>query len=154
MSREEFVAICRTWVGTPYHLRARVKGSGADCSTWIAESLIEAGLATTEQLYGGLNVSRGDWWCHAPEDLYRRRVMRHAQLVAETVSRPSTKALPGCILLQKAARSRVFNHGAVVTVWPHIIHAVHPCVRESSAVTDPMWNCQPVSIFDPFEGML
>src|ERR1035438_9991586 len=99
-ARARFVAICRTWIGTRYVFRARVKGTGADCSSWIAESLIEAGLATRESLYGGLNINHQDWWLHASDVVYKRRSLRHSRQIAETVARRSTDALPGCILLQ------------------------------------------------------
>lgn len=148
--RAAFVAIARSWLGTPYAFRARVKGAGSDCSTWLAESLIEAGLATRESLYGGLNINHQDWWLHASDDVYARRLLRHSHQIAETVARRSTDALPGCVILQRAAKSRVYNHGAVVTEWPRIIHCLREGVVEVDATSDPMWSCKAMGIFDPF----
>lgn len=149
-ARAAFVSIARSWISTPYVFRARVKGQGSDCSTWLAESLIEAGLATHESLYGSLHVNHPDWWLHATDDVYKGTLLRHAQQIAETVARRSTDALPGCILLQKAARSRVYNHGAVVTEWPMIIHCLREGVVEVDATKDPMWTCKAIAIFNPF----
>ena len=148
--RKVFVVICQTWVGTPYHLRARIKGAGADCSTWICESLIEAGLATHEQLYNGLNIAKPDWWVHTTDEIYRRRVMRHAAFVMTAICSRSTNSLPGCILLQRAARSKIFNHAAVVVEWPLIIHGIQPVVQTANVTGDPMWSFKQVEIFDPF----
>ena len=149
VTRDQFVQICRSWIGTPYHLRQHVKGVGADCSTWIAESLIEAGLATHDSLYGGLNVRRGDWFHHISDDVYRQRIMRHAIWVMSTVCRRSSSIQPGCVILQRAAGSRVFNHGGVVTEWPHGIHCLYGGVVEVDVAKDPIWLCKPIEVFDP-----
>jgi hypothetical protein len=149
--RAAFIAICRSWLGTKYVFRAHVKGSGADCSTWLSESLIEAGIATRESLYVGLYINHPDWWQTATDDVYKRRLMRHARQILETTCRLSTEALPGCVLLQRAARSRVFNHGGVATAWPMVIHCLREGVVEVDAVRDPMWACKEIAIFDPFQ---
>jgi hypothetical protein len=148
--RAAFIAICRSWLGAKYVFRARVKGVASDCSTWLAESLIEAGIATRESLYGGLNINHPDWWQTTTDDVYRRRLMRHARAVMETSCRLSTEILPGCVLLQHAVRSRVSNHSCVVTAWPMVIHCLTEGVVEVNATRAPMWGGRPVAVYDPF----
>lgn len=48
MNRTEFLALARTWLGTPYHDQARCKGVGADCIGFIVGLASEAtGRAVT-----------------------------------------------------------------------------------------------------------
>jgi hypothetical protein len=148
--RAAFISICRSWIGTPYRFRAHVKGVGSDCATWLSESLITAGIATRESLYGGLNINHPDWWQSTTDDVYRRRLMRHARAVMEASCRLSTEILPGCVLLQHAARSRVSNHSGVVTAWPMIIHCLTDGVVEVDATRVPMWGGKAVAVYDPF----
>ena len=42
--RQRVVDVARTWLGTPYHSAARVKGVGVDCLTVLAEVYHEAGI--------------------------------------------------------------------------------------------------------------
>jgi NlpC/P60 family putative phage cell wall peptidase len=42
--REKIVQAALTWVDTPYHHQARVKGVGVDCAHFIAGVAIDAGL--------------------------------------------------------------------------------------------------------------
>lgn len=47
--REEFIELARTWVGTPYHHQACIKGVGVDCVGFIKGAAYEAGLLTKEE---------------------------------------------------------------------------------------------------------
>jgi NlpC/P60 family putative phage cell wall peptidase len=42
MTQTEFLALARTWIGTPYHDQARLKGVGADCIGFIVGVVSEA----------------------------------------------------------------------------------------------------------------
>lgn len=41
-----FNTALRSWIGTPYRHRQMTKGKGADCTTYIGQSLLEAGILT------------------------------------------------------------------------------------------------------------
>ena len=146
LSRSEAVALARQWVGTPYVKGARVLGAGCDCATLLAEYLIAIGASQRE----GLGVYSHDWFCHATEERYMFALMRHAAKTVETVAAGVPDAKPGDLVLFRVAKSRVFNHGAIVTSWPRMIHAVHPRVAEASAVQHPMTSHMQMAIFDPW----
>jgi cell wall-associated NlpC family hydrolase len=146
VARAQVVAEARSWVGTPYVLRGRVKSAGADCFTFIAEVMIACGLFNSEEL----PVYNHDWWAHCSDEQYAFRLMRYATNIFEGVAYTSTEVLPGTILVQRMAGSRVYNHGAIVTAWPLIVHCLSPCVEEVNASRDPTWSYQTVAAFDPW----
>jgi cell wall-associated NlpC family hydrolase len=146
MTRQELVAEARSWIGTKYVHGARVKGGGVDCASFIAEVLIAAGLADREDL----GVYSHDWFHHSQDEKYMLRLVRHAPLTLEAVAYRSLAVKPGNIVLTKAARSKLYNHGGVITGWPLVVHATLPEVAEVDASRDPMWAFQQIAIFDPF----
>lgn len=151
VSRGCVVAEARTWLGTPYHLGARLKGVGCDCYSFIAETMITCGLIRSEDL----PIYAGDWWAHITEEQYLRRLMRYATKTFEGVGYGNTAVKPGNVLAVRAAgtQSRVFNHGAIVTSWPMGIHAHDDGVQEVNLTLDPMWACQTIKVFDPWEKL-
>jgi len=44
VSRDQIVAVARSWIGTPFHHQARVKGVGADCVGLTIGVALELGL--------------------------------------------------------------------------------------------------------------
>ncbi len=145
-SREDALAVARSWVGTPYVLGGRIKGAGCDCATLIAEYLIECGIAQREEL----GIYSHDWFCHTNSERYMLRLLRHAKKTIETISRPGVNAKPGSIALFRVAGSRVFNHGAIVETWPKIIHAASPRVEHADASAHWLTSYKEVAIFDPW----
>jgi cell wall-associated NlpC family hydrolase len=126
LSREEAVAVARAWEGTPY--------------------LIAIGASEREEL----GVYSHDWFCHTTEERYMFALMKHAKKTLETVAAGSTLAQPGDLVLFRVAKSRVFNHGGIVTAWPRMIHAVMPRVAEASATLHPMTSHMQMAIFSPW----
>jgi len=112
--RQRLVDVAMTWRGTPYVDCARVKGprGGADCLTFIVGAFEEAGLV------GNVVVPRytPDWYLHNTEELYLNGLLRHCDEVAEF------EPLPGDIVVWKYGLC--FAHGAIVTSWPLVLHAV------------------------------
>jgi cell wall-associated NlpC family hydrolase len=144
--REAVVQEALSWIGTPYVLGGRVKGAGADCATLIAEVLIACGLVERED--GG--VYSHDWFHHTEQDRYMLRVLRHAVKTMDAIAYPSQAIAPGNIVLTRAARSKIYNHGAIVIRWPMVVHAVQPQVAEIDASRHRMWQFQQIAVFDPF----
>lgn len=108
--REEVVRIAHTWLNTPYHPEARVKGHGCDCATLLAEVYAEAGVIPSF----AIEHYPPDWHHHRSEELYLNQVLKFAKEV-ET-------PLPGDIALWRFGRT--YSHGAIVLQWPIVIHAV------------------------------
>jgi NlpC/P60 family putative phage cell wall peptidase len=108
--RAAVVAEARSWLGTPYHHAARLKGVGCDCLTLIAEVFARAGIVPPVEL----PHYPPDWHLHRGAERYVEGVLRHA---AEVKGPP----LPGDVVLWRFGRA--FSHGAIAIDWPLVIHA-------------------------------
>lgn len=144
--RRELVAEARSWIGTPYVTGGRVKQAGCDCCSFVLSALQNCGLARDEEL----EVYSGDCWAHWTEEKYLYRLMKHAVKIAETVATRGVRALPGTIVLGRVVGARVYNHAAIVTAWPLVVHALPPEVCEADASREPLWIHREVALFDPF----
>ena len=150
MSSERMAIVkeARTWIGTPYHKMARVKGAGADCFTFIAEVMISQGIFERDDL----PVYSDDWFAHQSEEVYLKLLFRHCGGMLKSLTYVSSKLAPGNIITMRTANSKIFNHGAIVSSWPKIIHCIYEGVVEMDASRDPMWSYQEIQVFDPFKG--
>jgi cell wall-associated NlpC family hydrolase len=142
------VALARAWIGTPYVLGAHVRGAGVDCATLIAEYLIECGFAQREDL----GIYSHDWFCHTSEERYVRGLLRHSVQTIEGICRGAVEAAPGDIALFRVVRSRVYNHGAIVTEWPLGVHAFGERVSEVDLTKHRITGFQEMAIFDPWHS--
>lgn len=147
MTRVEAVAVARSWIGTPYRLSQRVKGAGCDCASLLAAFLLETNLADP----GELGFYSHDWFCNTADERYMLRLIRHAPKVLEGMCRGTVAAEPGSLILFKVARSRLYNHGGIITRWPMMVHAADPCVKEQNCVTHWMTGFSQFAIFDPWQ---
>lgn len=113
-TRAQIVAEALSWLGTPYHHEAEVRGAGVDCAMFIKAVMAEVGLIHpfTVEHYPS------DWMQHRNEERFIAIVEQHARrrldLTAET-------PLPGDVLVYQFGRC--FAHGAIVVDWPVIVHA-------------------------------
>jgi cell wall-associated NlpC family hydrolase len=149
--RAALVTEARSWLGTPYVRRAMVKGSGADCASFLLACLRNVGLVSMDEARDELKrVFSDDWFCHASDEQYKLRVLRHAELLCECVGHRTAEIAPGNLLLIRTAGSRRYNHGGLCVGWPRVVHAVAPCVEEIDATRHPMWTNKVVAVFDPF----
>lgn len=107
--RAAVVAEARSWIGTPYHHRGRVKGAGVDCGQILAAVYEAAGVVP--------HVDPGayphDWHLHRDGERYRDIVAGYAE--------PTDEPRPGDIALFKWGRC--LSHGAIVTAWPFVVHS-------------------------------
>jgi cell wall-associated NlpC family hydrolase len=120
--RARVVDVARSYLGTPYHAEARIKGVGVDCATLLAGVYEEAGAISRMSI----EHYPMDWHLHRGGERYVNTLLKHA---TETAGPP----LPGDIAIWKFGRA--FSHGAIVTQWPMVIHAcMNSCVREEDAM--------------------
>ena len=123
--RKCVIDIANSWLRTPYRHMARVKGSGCDCITLLAEVYAEAGLIPRIDIpYYPM-----DWMHHRDSERYLNGLLEYAQEV--------DKPLPGDIVVWKIGRC--FSHGAIVVDWPLIIHAQierNVCFADAEAMQD------------------
>jgi cell wall-associated NlpC family hydrolase len=106
----DIVAEALTWLGTPWHHRAAIKGAGVDCG-----GLLIAVLTSTSAI-GPVDVPEypSDFALHRDREWF-------AELVAEYADPIAGPPAPADIVLYRYGRS--FSHGAFVVDWPTIIHA-------------------------------
>ena len=112
--RKAVVDEARSWLGTPYHHRAGLKGAGCDCAYLLIRVYHACGLAP--DVDPGF-YKRGLAALRKGEQFYVDTVRR----LAVPVVRESP--LPGDLVLFRFVR---LTHGAIVEHWPMIIHASQP----------------------------
>ena len=137
--RRAVVAEALSWVGTPYHHAARVKGAGADCGLLLAAVYEAAGVLP--------RVDPGayphDWMLHRDEERYLELVQAHAR---EIEGPPQ----PGDTAVWRFGRT--YSHGALVLEWPQIVHAFLPAgeVVVDDALANQALASRPVRFFSPW----
>ncbi|HJS33217.1 MAG TPA: hypothetical protein VJ924_14580 [Alphaproteobacteria bacterium] len=107
--RAAVVAAAMSWLRTPYHHQAGVKGAGCDCAFLLVRVFAECGLVPEIDP----RPYPPDWHLHRDEERYLGWVERYAQRVQVP--------LPGDVALWRFGRT--VSHGGIVVAWPTIIHA-------------------------------
>ena len=123
--RAAILAEAESWLRTPYHTNAAVKGAGADCAL-MPLAVYKAVLALPD-----LPVPKyvQQWHLHRSEEVYLAYVRALGAIeIAEADVRP------GDFVLWRLGRC--YAHGAIITGWPHVIHAVNPkgVIRGNAAI--------------------
>lgn len=112
--RAAVVEAALSWIGTPFHNCAAVKGpqGGIDCAHLLARAYSEAGV--TEDIQPGRYPPA--WFLHRDEERFAEFVLRYAVECVEA------DAGPGDVVLYRIGRC--FGHGAIIVEWPkRIVHA-------------------------------
>ena len=101
--RAAVVAEARTWIGTPYHHAADVKGrqGGVDCAMLLVRVYCDLGLV---EKFDPRPYTR-DWMLHRDEERYLGFLLARAELVEA----PG----PGDVILFRVGRC--YAHGGIVT---------------------------------------
>jgi cell wall-associated NlpC family hydrolase len=113
-ARKAIVAEAKTWVGTPYISNGLVKGprGGTDCAMLLIGVYGNVGLIPKEF---DPRPYPPQWHVHRNEEKYLTYVLG---FVKEIEGPPK----PGDLAMFKVGL--VFAHGAIVTDWPNVIHAL------------------------------
>lgn len=132
------IEAAETWLGTPYHHRARVPGVGVDCLMLIADAYQQAGLVPAD-----LEIPEypSDIMFHTDDDRYLQAILAYCDEVAEP--RPNGLAM--------FRFGRTYSHSAIIVDWPVVIHA-YANLRQviKMPVTDDMRLARrPVRFFYP-----
>jgi cell wall-associated NlpC family hydrolase len=125
--RTAVVAEAESWLRTPYHTNAAVKGAGADCALMP----LAVYTAVLRLCAPPLPKYVMQWHLHQREEKYLAYVRDFGAIeIAEDDLQPGDFALWRV--------GRVYSHGAIVTAWPHIIHCVNPrgCLRANVAIDE------------------
>jgi hypothetical protein len=111
--RDRVCAIAESWIGTPFHDEACVKGAGVDCAQLLRGVFVEAGLVAPFDT-GHYSPQH---FMHSPEERFLGWVQQFAHEI------PQDEVRPGDIVLYRICKA--FAHGAIVVQpgWPEIVHA-------------------------------
>lgn len=113
-ARARIVAAARSWIGTPYHHQASVKGVGADCLGLIRGVWRDVYGEDAEHPPG---YSR-DWGEAAGEETLLQAAARH--LVATRLEQRQ----PGDVLIFRMRSGAIAKHAAVLATPTTIVHAM------------------------------
>ena len=113
--RESVVGSAKAWLGTPYHHMAEVRGSGADCITFLRGAFKDARLGLEIE---PIEYYPQDWAKHRNSERYMEGMLRYCVEMPPVSERTPE---PGDILLFKFARA--YSHGALVVDFPNLIHS-------------------------------
>ena len=113
-ARARIVAAARSWIGTPYHHQASVKGVGADCLGLIRGVWRDVYGEDAEHPPG---YSR-DWGEAAGEETLLQAAARH--LVATRLAQRQ----PGDVLIFRMRSGAIAKHAAVLATPHTIVHAM------------------------------
>jgi NlpC/P60 family putative phage cell wall peptidase len=120
LDRAVVVAAARSWLGTPYHHAADLKGVGVDCAMILVRVFVDLGLV--EPFDPRPYVK--DWMLHRDDERYLGFLLARAR----EVERPE----PGDVALFRVGRC--FAHGGIVSATAplSLVHAYAPagCVVE------------------------
>src|SRR3954471_23995131 len=135
--RAVVVKEAESWIGTPFHHAARVKGAGIDCLMLLAVVYEHAGVVA--RIEPPFYVP--DWHLHRDAERYMEGLLRYARPI-------EAPPLAGDIALFRFGRT--FSHGAIVTNWPRLVHAYWNIgVVLGDATLHPLAG-RPVRFFSPF----
>jgi cell wall-associated NlpC family hydrolase len=112
--REKVIAEARSWIGTPYHNCADIKGVGVDCGMLLVRVFVDLGLAEPFDP----RPYTHDWHMHRDEE-------RYLDLVLPRARRATTPRI-GDVMLFRVGRS--YSHGGLISRLDPltIIHASLP----------------------------
>lgn len=130
--RKKIVDEARSWLGTPYHGNADVKGAGVDCGMLLVRVFVDVGLVADFDP----RPYPMQWSMHQSQERYLELVLK----LAKEISGPP---LPGDVALFKFGKG--WAHGSIVVNWPEIIHANPPgrCRRDDALANNVLRRMQP-----------
>ncbi|MDR3414220.1 MAG: hypothetical protein P4L87_25210 [Formivibrio sp.] len=110
--REKIMAEARSWLGTPFHHAARIKGVGVDCVNLLV------GVFSAVGAVPGFDIEYypQDWHLNQDEPRFLAGIAEYADPVPE-----GETPQPGDIAMFKYGRHAA--HGSIVIEWPLVIHA-------------------------------
>src|SRR5260370_32886130 len=90
--RTAVVAAARSWIGTPYHHAADVKGAGVDCALLLVRVYCDLGMV---EPFDPRPYTR-DWMLHRDDERYLGFLLDRARMVSEPA--------PGDVILFRFGR--------------------------------------------------
>lgn len=136
ITRTQIVRAARSWIGTPYHHRASLKGAGTDCIGLVRGLWREIFGSEPE----ALPAYSGDWAEATGQEAMLAAAQRHFVTV------PIEHIQPGDVLVFRLRTDTVAKHTAIVSDSGRMIHA-----QEGVAVSEvnigPWWRRRIAGVF-------
>jgi cell wall-associated NlpC family hydrolase len=125
VQREAVVREARSWIGTPYHNCADVKGAGVDCGMLLVRVFVDTGLCPPFDP----RPYPPDWHLHREAERYLGFIFDHGHEVATP--------LRGDVAVYRFGRC--YAHGGIVVKAEPltIVHAYQPARR---VVEEEVWH--------------
>lgn len=115
--REAILEEAKSWLGTPFHDDARIKGVGVDCAQFVAACYLASGAVDHFEI----PHYTSQWFLHNDEEKLRDFVLRFGKQIDEEAVKP------GDLVLFKIGRA--FGHAAIIVDWPNMIIHAHMLSR-------------------------
>lgn len=112
MSGNRITTEALTWLNTPYHHMANIRGVGVDCAMLLVEVFKQLGAVPADL---DPRPYPHDWHMHRGEERYLAWLDKYADRV------PADQVQPGDVVTFKFGRC--VSHAGIVIDWPLIIHA-------------------------------
>lgn len=141
-TRAEIVAVARTWLGTPYHHQASLRGVGTDCLGLVRGVWRELHGRDAESVPA---YSR-DWAEATGIETMIEAARRHM------VERPVHELEAGDVVIFRYRRGNVAKHAAIVTTSDTFIHAMEGAPVAEVAFS-PWWRRRIAAVFS-FPGIV
>ncbi len=129
ITRQQIIEEARSWVGTPFHHQASVKGRGCDCGGMIK----------------GVGAVFGCNFKRVPVDYARIPSNGMLEALLEDVLVPTPVPHPGDVLLFKYLREP--QHLGIFTEKDSVIHSYQPSGRVIEHRLDKKWRSRIVRVF-------
>lgn len=111
--RAAIVKEALSWIGTPYHHKAHVKGHGVDCAWMPLNVYQQFGLVPADFDPGNY---ASDWYLHKTEEIYLKQVEKFSTRLPSGVS-------PGIADFALFKLGHCACHGAIVIDEDMVVHA-------------------------------
>lgn len=141
LTRLDVIQEAETWLDTPFHDKAAVKGAGVDCGYFPYAVYQSCGLLPADFSMPDYSPQ---FWCHRSEEIYLEALKAAGFVEVETPQ-------PADIVVSKYGR--VFSHGAIIVDWPKVIHASPDGrrVKHDSAELYRLYSGKPKKFFSHFQ---
>ena len=111
MKSELILSEAQSWIRTPFHHKAMIKGVGVDCAHFVIGVFHETGLGPDLKV----EDYSPDWHLHQGGE----RFLNYLRQYCDQVEDPQ----PGDIAMFQFGRCA--SHAAIVVEWPKVIHAYY-----------------------------
>ncbi len=146
MHTEKIIAIGRSWIGTPYHHQAALKGAGCDCLGLIR--------GIYRELYGREAETPPPYSPDWAETLGRETMLEAAR--RHLLEVPRDQMAPGDVLVFRLRLGTVAKHAGLLVTPQTMVHAIEGA-RVSEVSLGPWWRRRIAGVFrfpEPFSPNL